>query len=341
MTSTDILNIKDSGLLFPNNLDKAKIQYTNLIKEWHPDVNKSQESNEIFIHIKKLYDQAIQMIKDGTWFIPGTIQFKDKFSTTIYQMKYHKHHSFELGDMYINDTAIMYVIDNKYRLLTNSLQNTLKSFKYSSDKMKEETQKYLPTVIKTFETRNDKICIILRKTSDQFLLKDILEKLPSIENRDRHVAWIISTLYNLSCYLEYTNICHNAISIDNYFISPQYHSGALLGGWVYSIKAGLKMKAVPIGTYQLLPPDIKVSKISDHRIDQELIKEVGRELLGDKSGVKLLSMKAAPEPMINWLRCSSNGSAVENYRIWNKVLEDSFGKKRFVKMELNSEILYG
>lgn len=341
MSSEDILKIKDPGLLFPQNLGEARIKYAQLIKDWHPDVNQSPKANEVFIHIKGLYDQAIQMIKNGSWIAPGEIQFKDKHSITTYRMKYHKHHLFELGDMYVNDTSVMYVLDEQYKLLVSYAKDTIKNFKFSSNKMRLDNEKYLPPTPKIFETKDNKIGFVVKKSEDLLFLRDVKEKLQGMENRDRHVAWILSTLYNLSCYLGYTGLCHNAISVDNYFISPQFHSGMLLGGWWYSVKNKTKMRAVPPGTYNLLPPDIKASKIADHRIDQELIKEIGRELLGDKTGVRLLSMKTAPIPMISWLRCSSNGSAVENYRIWNKVLEESFGKKKFVKMELDSKMLYG
>jgi hypothetical protein len=45
--------------------------------------------------------------------------------------------------------------------------------------------------------------------------------------------------------------------------------------------------------------------------------------------------------MVNWLRLPSSGDAVKDYQIWSKkILDDSFGKRKFVKMELTSKDLY-
>lgn len=340
MTAAQILDIKEPGLIFSGEINKAKSEYNHLVKIWHPDVSKDPRANEVFVHIKLLYETAMEMINTGTWQVPGLIQFNDMSSGVKYRIKYHKHHKFELGDFYINDTVVMYVLESKYRALVENAKMIFKGFKFSSDRMEKETRRYLPEITKIFET-TDKICVVVKKTEDLLLLQDVYEKLDTIPNRDRHVAWVISTIYNLCCYLEYTGVCHNAISLDTYFISPKYHSGVLLGGWWYASIVGNKMKALPPKTYNLLPPDILISKISDHKVDQELIKLVGRELLEDKTGIKLIGMKIAPSAFINWLKCASNGKSVDNYKTWDKVLEESFGKKRFVTMDLDAIKLYG
>jgi hypothetical protein len=115
-----------------------------------------------------------------------------------------------------------------------------------------------------------------------------------------------------------------------------------LGGWWYASVIGEKMKAVPNRTYQYMPIDVKKSKIASSKTDLELIRSVGRELLGDISGIRLNQIEGIPKPLINWLQLPSpTNSAIKDYGLWDKVLTESFGPKKFVKTELTSEELYG
>ena len=147
-------------------------------------------------------------------------------------------------------------------------------------------------------------------------------------------------LHNLVCYLEYAGLTHNDISPDTYFISPLRHSGALLGGWWYATETGNRIKKLNARSYRLLPPDIRAAKNADNRLDFELVRATGREMLGDITGVKLESMNVAPKAMVDWLRFVSTGNAIEDYERWGDVLQASFGPRRFVEMKLTADVLY-
>ncbi len=328
MTATEILEIKEPNALF--GISTVDTDFKQLAKEWHPDINRDPLAGKAFIHIKKLYELAKEDIKNGTWKTPNTIQLKD-INEKIYQISYKTHHKFELGDCYVSDTVVAYIIDNQYEDLVINANKTISKFKYSSDKMKAEVSKYLPQMIKQFKTPISQV-MIMRKTEDLFCLRDIMDKISIIKDKDRHIAWIISTLLNLNCYLEYAGISHNDISLNTYFISPKFHSGALLGGWWYASLFGEKIKALPQATFKLLPPKTAASKIADRKMNQELVRSLGRELLGDPVGIKLKG--TAPDPMVDWLRSSFSGSSFDDYKIWGNVLTKSFGSRRFVKMEL-------
>jgi hypothetical protein len=151
----------------------------------------------------------------------------------------------------------------------------------------------------------------------------------------------MSGLHNMTCYLDWADLSHNDISLDTYFISPKYHSGALLGGWWYTSKIGNKIIAVPNRTYQYMPMEVRKTKISSIKTDLELIRAVGRELLGDVTGTRLKQNEDIPKPLINWLVLPSpTGSAIKDYTLWQKVLTDSFGPRKFVNMEVAAEELY-
>jgi hypothetical protein len=82
-------------------------------------------------------------------------------------------------------------------------------------------------------------------------------------------------------------------------------------------------------------------KTANPEIDSELIKATGRELLGDGIGSKLLSDPGIPNALLNWLRTAGSGDAFKEYDDWVKmVLKDSFGERRFVKLEIQPSDVY-
>ena len=338
----DILNIKDPGFLFTGNPDTLKTEYVDLAKQWHPDKNPSTEAVPVMQHINDLYKKAIEMLVVGSWVSKDQLQLTEKTKVSI-KYSYKKRHQFELGYLYINDHEVIYVIDKDNKDLFDNARKAISGFKFKSDRMKQEVKRYLPEIIRTFETLEGQFIMEVRKTPDLLLLRDVLDYHTKnhIPDWDRHVAWIQSTLHNLVCYFEVTGITHNSISLDTYFISPEFHSGALLGGWWYSTEEGRKMIGVPARTFNLLPLKTKDSKEASIKTDLELLRSVGRELLGDSTGVRLLKNKVAPTPMINWLRSAPAKDAIKDYKLWQNILTDSFGPRKFVKLELTSEILYG
>lgn len=178
----------------------------------------------------------------------------------------------------------------------------------------------------------------MAKTPDMLRLRDVLSfyggALP-----DRHAAWILSRLYNLACYLDFSGLTHNAISLENWFISPQSHKGALLGGWWYTVPRGEPMLGVPESTYTVLPPQVRIDKRGSVRTDLECIRGVGRELLGDRTGSRLMTSNV-PRAFIEWLRGAPADTAYQEYTRWERVLTKSYGRRRFVAMDLDSKTLY-
>jgi hypothetical protein len=239
--------------------------------------------------------------------------------------------------MYVGNSHITFLIEKDHKNLWDNAISMIKGLRYASDKMKQEMSRYLPTIRTTAELPKH-YALVLNKTPDLILLRDIPNTIPEW---DRHVAWIISSLYNLTCYLEFAGVTHNDISLDTYFISPEYHSGALLGGWWYSCKKGDKLLAVPTDSYNLFPPTMRKTRVADHSLDKELLRALGRELLGDRAGTRLSINEAAPLPLINWLRCATSQPATKEYSLWDKVLEESYGKKKFMHMDISPESIYG
>jgi len=337
MNAKQILRIPETQpeVLFKK--DDLKKQYRNLSLQWHPDRNGND--GKVLAHINLLYGVAQKKLDNGKWEIPGEYHCQ-KLNGTMCIVRYKVKRKFELGEMYISDTVVAYVVDETNRDLFQNAEKVIKSFKYKSKGMEAEFSRYLPKIVQSFRTLDNKRVIVISKTKDLISLRDVLTYLDGTLDA-KHVAWVMSCLHNITCYLSYHGITHNDISLDTVFMSPKHHSVALLGGWWYSRPFNEKLIGVTNRTYSLMPMDVKRSKVSEPRVDLELIRAVGRALLGDATGNRLLAMKVAPEPMISWLRLPGTGKAVKDYSKWmESVLMESFGKRRFIKLDVDAERVY-
>lgn len=339
LTADKILSIPISS---PESLftsDGIKEEYHKLVMQWHPDKNgNSDVANKVSAHINILYDAGLKLLNKGSWHIPGLLILTSSTTATSFKIKYKYHHSFELGETYVCDTVLVYAIRKEFKNLYDNGVSRIRSFKFANDGMKDEFTKYLPSIKREFETE-DYYVLILNKTKDVLPLSIILKyfdgKVPV-----KHVAWIMSSLHNMLCYLNYADIVHNAIDLNNYFISPEFHSGLLLGGWWYSVKKGDTIKSVPTRTFNYMSGKAKRSKTAENFIDDELSRAVGRALLGDESGSRLAVDPTIPTPMLNWIRLFGSKNRIEDYKNWKEILVKSFGKIEFVPMIININEVY-
>lgn len=332
-----ILNLSDlePEKLFYGSLIDSKKLYQELVSKYHPDKNKV--SGDILSKINVLYDLTIKKIQDGSWEGSGNIEITS-LDNKKYIFHYKKSRNLEIGKQYIADKFLAFEVDNCNNDLVENFLKITNTFKFKTNRMKEEFSKYLPSIESIIKTEN-KNYLILRKTEDLYSLRDILTYFKGILDV-KHVAWILSSLYNIACYLKFNDISHQDISLDNYFISPKYHLGALLGGWWYSKKIGSKLIALPSRTINN-QPSLLINKISEESTDLNLILLLGRELLGDSYGTKLRSVKSIPTPIINWLQINTNNNAIDIYRNWQElVLPKSFGKREFIEMKIDDKLIY-
>ena len=336
MTAEEILNVTEPGRIFTGDPSTLKAEYRKLSFKWHPDRNK-ERTDEVFGHIHNLYKLADEMLAKGLWVTPGVLLLCDKKTKQKFQIKYSRHHSIDIGEMYYSRTTVTFMIDPKYKNLFQNALKFSKGFKFASDNMKKDIHRYLPTILKDFETETHFV-VVIKKTPDLILLRDAVEFLGGIG--EKHVAWIQSSLHNLACYFSWAKITHNDISMDTYFISPEFHSGAILGGWWYAKEVGNKLVAVPKRTYGYIPPAVLASKKANTSVDLELIRLTGRELLGDSTGLSLLKNKAAHSVVINWLRCAATSDPITDYRLWGDVLTKAYGKRKFIELKFNLDKFY-
>lgn len=310
-----------------------------LSMKWHTDRCSDLRAADVFDRVRKLGDAAVTKLAEGTWATPGVLHITSS-SGTAYELSYVRKLVLDIGTMYAGHQTVAFEIGTSDLDLLENAEKQLAGLTYASEGMRTEFARYFPAGVRKIDTKSGAI-LLMTKAPDTVLLQDVLEhyegKVPS-----RHVAWIISRLLNIACYLDRQGlIAHNAIGPDTVFISPATHGVSLLGGWWFAAGIGQKMLAASARMRLSAPPDVLRTKVGDTRTDMEMIKALARELLGDASGVRLASDAAVPSAMVDWLQLSTNQSAVDTYRDWQEhVLPAAFGARKFVEMDVSPKTLY-
>ena len=339
-TAADILAIPASSpeQLFTSG-QAAKAEARALFKKWHPDHCADAQAGEVFHWVRMLAEAAAKKFKEGTWETPGLVMVANKAGAQ-FQMRYDRKISVEIGEMYVGRTSVAFDIPDANVDLAEAGLAAVAALSYASSEMKAEFERYFPTQLSDQRT-NSGAFLVFSKAPGVLLLQDVLAhfkgRIPA-----RHVAWIIGRLLNIACYLEMQGkVSHNAIGPDTVFISPEKHTVHLLGGWWFAAGLGKPLVAASSRMVTSAPPTVLQHKQGDSRTDIEMIKVLGKELLGDLTGVSLAKNSDVPPALLNWLQFSSGKNAVEIYRDWqDRVLIEAFGVRKFVTMDVTHETLY-
>lgn len=333
LTAEEILQIdyQNPEKLF--SLDGFTKEFYRLRKQWHPDYNKSVEADKVFQHLMRMAEIAKARIVSNTWNAPAAIQYIRSADGKTYRFAYRSTREFELGRMYIGKENVVFVIDPSNKKLFDNGVSAIKRIKYKNDKFKKQFKPLMPNIVQSGETDIGYV-LVLKKPKGSVLLQDLLDYLPDNILPPKHTAWVLSSMYNIAMFLDANGITHNSILASTIFVDPTNHTCMLLGGWWYSVPANKKLKAMPYELTKILPKELFAEKIANTMYDRQAVKAVAINCLGDSTliGSKLLFNKDIPKQIVNWIRTPSNDeSALEEYEGWVKTLEDSYGKRKFIK----------
>jgi hypothetical protein len=333
-TAEEILAIPASE---PERLFQAPEQvaalYHRLALRWHPD--RAEGQRDVFEHLTALRKEAELHIRQGRWQVPGLLELAGR------KLRYFKNYPFELGTAYLGNSIIAYVVEKDFAPLAHRAEAAIKGLAFENNRMEAEMRPRLPQLKAAFDTEVGQRVVVLEKPSGLIRLSDLIVHLGGKVD-PRHVAWVMSDLLNAACYLgAYRRIAHMGLSAETVFISPTRHIAVIVGGWFYTTPLADPLMAVPERTNQLLPAVARNTERATGSIDLELIRGIGREMLGDLSGTRLGYDAAIPAPLRDWLRQPSGMDAVAEYKAWPKILDDSFGARRFTELPVKASDLYG
>lgn len=317
--------------------DRVEAEYRSLLKKWHPDKCSDPEASDVISHLTKLRQAAKEHAERGIWVEPNTYVVRAVAGST-HKFHYKRRVQLECGELFYGFTSVLYSIDADFADLVHAGVKNMNAFKFADSRMRKEMERFLPQIERVIETTDRRFNILIPKTRDVFSLSDVLQlysgKLPAA-----HVAWMLNGVFNIACYLEYSGLTHNAITLENVFVSPLHHSALLLGGWWYSVRAGDRLSALPRATHSVAPADLLASKRADSKLDLASIRALGRTLLGDPSGMALNSI-GVPAPMVTFLRMPPGLSARVDYAAWHSAVKASFGPRKFIELAVTENQIF-
>lgn len=341
LSSAEILGIKSPEKLFRVSTEiELKQAYRKFSALWHPDkhITDGQDTTSIFAHIQMLYEKALLRMKSGEWGRDSFLKVTS-LDNSQFEIKFLVKNNFEFGECFISRSVVAWEFNKNDQVFAERAKKILDGLNFANDKMRGEIKKYIPELIKIINTSSSTI-LVLKKDSQSISLRDVLGYYKGFVD-PKHVAWVLSGMYNLACFNQYNKLMQAGFSLDNYFITPSNHLGQLIGGWWFSHKQDEKLIALSSEAVNVAPLKMINKKIADTGLDLELIKLVGRQLLGDPSGIKLRKNTRVPRALADWLNDSSSDDAFVSYEKWQKkVLPESFGVRRFTKMDLTINDIY-
>lgn len=334
-------------LAIPNNrpdklFDPVDIitQHRKLKSRWHPDRNKSPDATKVFQHLNELKEIALEQLGMGTWVGPNKILFytKDKKKMVF---KYRRFHEIEVGKLYIGYNTLMYVIDQNFTPLFDNATKRLGAIHYPLAKFKDEFTRYLPEVVFSEADCSIGHVFVMKKTEDVILLQDLIDHLGG-KIPPKHVAWIVSSLMNTACFLNHIDLNHNGLTTTNVFVSPQYHSCCIFGGWWYSSTVNGRLLALPRELINKLPASVLTDKVS--KVEHNLIGlfTLALACLGDTSGTgsKLLTNSDIPAEFLAHLQNYPSNDVIDEYGKWRRTLEKVWGPRKFINLDVKSSDIY-
>jgi hypothetical protein len=312
-------------------------EFRALALKWHPDTCREVDATAVAAHLTEVRAAAKKRAEAGSWRTLGSYILRHMTGkNSVFHYKRHLHT--ESGEIYYSRNRALFSVDTEYADLVHDGVSTINSFRYRDSAMRKEMSRFLPSVERSIETMDRRCNILVPKTDDVFLLADVQTSLGGRID-PKHVAWMLSGVYNIACYLEWCDLTHNAIMADTVFVSPKFHSCLLLGGWWYSAKSGARLSALPKIIHAIAPAEVLATKKANPRLDLAAIRLLGRTLLGDPTGMALLS-SGVPAPMVTFLRHPSGSSARQDYSAWHAAVKASFGPRRFVELAVNENDIF-
>lgn len=330
MNTSNILT-KKYYEIFECNKDEIKSKYKILLKEWHPDLNKSKDAIKVSTYINQLHKEAVSHFESNTWKLLDAIRVTKKSGEKV-EIKYKYKGLYELGEYFVGDSILVYSF-NKQKFYNNYL-SSIKNIKYADDRMKTQFKILMPEIIDNFEADNNTFYIVIKKYPELYPLKLISD----ILNKDVHAAWVNTKLLNLCNFLQYNKLVHNGISIENCFVNPELHTIHLYGGWQYATKENEKMIGTTKSIFENMNMKVRTSKQSSYSTDVDASKYIVKSLLNSMTYVEL--KKNVKDSFAQYLSSPSNGNSFDELEKWEKAMIETFGKRKFVKVEINENNIY-
>lgn len=340
LTYEELMSIPETqpeGLFERANL---KGQYRTLLKQWHPDINPHPHASNALMKITSMYEKAIKKTVEDIWDLPNHQTFVG-LDGKRREILFRTRKSTEIGETLIGDAIVAHMINFEYRKLFEHGKDTIYDLVYGKNGDPENISPNAPRVISYFESKpagkeHANLVLVMRKESQEVLLEDVIHHGGgSLE--PVNVAWIIANLLNLSAWIAFSNLSHNALATNTIFISPKEQKISLLGGWWYATKLGENIPSVPNRTGEIIPTSgLFKRRKSETKNDIALVKKLGLEMFGELHGKE----PNGPEDLIRWLKLPAGSEPYDEYRDWMDVCDKALIPRKQSTLTVTAADLY-
>lgn len=315
---------KCCGDFFERNEHKIRLKYRETAKAIHPDLcSNRSEAIELFEKLNKLRDQALQDIQWGTWTESNVVRLPG-FGAIHYRHGMQT----EFGERYVTDDRVIWIFNqdkNKYKKLFTDGLSSIDWSRFNS-----ECRDYHKMLIGSIE-RTTNNAISVTKNADEYPFDLFLATYKDkLDGRD--LAWMISRMCDLACFLKASGIVHNGLEPINLFIRPKNHTIAILGGWQYAVKRGQKMTGVSREIFDLMPSKTKSTGIATSETDIESIRRMFQKIAQGKDDI--------PVPVMDWIMRGSTDDARHEFILWDEALEKAYGVRKFKVFSAEADKIY-
>ncbi len=335
------IDVSSAPKLFPGDKKAINAKFRTLVSDWHPDHNNAPNARSVYEHVVKLRKIALDLLSASAAPKSASPLASREYVTeegAKSRFSYLRQHSGDLGDILVGNQTIVYEIGRDYLDVAEAEILRVSSLAYADDKMRNEMSRYHPTLKRSLVLA-DKTVLFFQRPADCVLLEDLKGFLGG-KIAPVHVAWIVSSLMNMVCYLHWAKLVHGAISLDTILVCPAKHSVVLVGGWGYATASGQRPVMLPRRTTSLVPRLMVKGETVSTKIDIDLVKDIAQDLLGAPGGTGLHLDKTIPRPLIDWTLSPSTDDAVDEYSGWTSTLNAAFGKRKFVEMSVSPKSVY-
>ena len=324
LTSSQILTFTLYNQLFSDDENVAKKQRRSLLNKWHPDSNKEQDAEKVFIHINYLYGL------NNTQVVENSIEINGK--------EYHYYFSI------VNDIFTLYYLTSfKLLIKFNFKQEELK---LNFVKNRNKLDLFLNS--KDFKSRYQDILNlkILSSSNGEYLYVDlpsnylplslILQYIKEFKDW-KMSAWIISRYYDSALLYQHSDLKYIGCDFNLVFVDTKKHLIIDLSALFFSVKD--TMLLLTNNQHKFFTHSAISSKKCDDESINSLIKFSSILLAGDTTQTGNFNLiediEVNKELIQQLLLINSSRSLLDNYKEWQEqTITKVFSQRSFYKKEL-------
>ena len=280
-----------------------------------------------------LGENGKEALQEGFWVESSQEELVREDGETIV-INYLTKQRVDVCTMYVAKQHVIYVFAREHEKYIERYREMIGKIRYPSPEMERELSNYIPKPVTECRLADGSFFIAIEKQETIYPLRMLGTLL------DRHVAWVISRMENLCCLLAYNDMVLNGLIEDNLFVDPVNHQLYLYGGWWFAGFRGSETAGASKAVLPYLEKRDEQKSRNSYKTDLESLRMVAVRLLGYQDRETLKADKLLPQAFREFLLREPKRDAMEDFAEWDKVLEQSFGERKFIPLKITKEEIY-